>query len=44
MVGLVGDGIFPTMLLFDPADEEEFKKCKEVANKMARSAIALGGM
>jgi D-lactate dehydrogenase (cytochrome) len=44
MVGHVGDGNFHTMLLFDPADAEEFKKCKEVANKMARSAIALGGM
>jgi len=43
MVGHVGDGNFHTMLLFDPADEQEFKKCKEVANKMARSAIALGG-
>eukprot|EP00092_Neocalanus_flemingeri_P041129 GFUD01044787.1.p1 GENE.GFUD01044787.1~~GFUD01044787.1.p1 ORF type:complete len:538 (+),score=140.16 GFUD01044787.1:31-1614(+) len=43
MVGHVGDGNFHTMLLFDPADPEEFRKCKEVANKMARSAIALGG-
>merc|ERR1712142_71130 len=43
MVGHVGDGNFHTMLLFDPADKEEFKKCKDVANKMARSAIALGG-
>ena len=44
MVGHVGDGNFHTMLLFDPADAEEFRKCKEVANRMARSAIALGGM
>jgi len=43
MVGHVGDGNFHTMLLFDPSDSAEFKKCKEVANRMARSAIALGG-
>jgi len=43
MVGHVGDGNFHTMLLFDPLNPEEFKACKEVANKMARSAISLGG-
>jgi len=43
MVGHVGDGNFHTMLLFDPDNKEEFLACKEVANKMARTAISLGG-
>jgi len=43
MVGHVGDGNFHTMLLFDPADPEEYKRCKEVAERMARQALALGG-
>ena len=29
-----GDGNFHTMLLFDPADPEEYKRCKEVAERM----------
>merc|ERR1711971_523822 len=43
MVGHVGDGNFHTMLLFDPTDPDEYKRCKDVANRMAREAIALGG-
>lgn len=43
MVGHVGDGNFHTMLLFNPESPDEFKKCKEVANRMGRRAIALGG-
>jgi len=43
MVGHVGDGNFHTMLLFDPDSPEQYKRCKEVANNMARRAIALGG-
>jgi len=43
MVGHVGDGNFHTMLLFDPENAEEFKKCKKVATTMSRQAIALGG-
>jgi len=43
MVGHVGDGNFHTMLLFDPSDPDEYKRCKEVADRMGRQAIALGG-
>jgi len=43
MVGHVGDGNFHTMLLFDPENQEEKIKCKDVANRMARKALALGG-
>jgi len=43
MVGHVGDGNFHTMLLFDPENPEEFAACKEVANRMARAAMSLGG-
>jgi len=43
MVGHVGDGNFHTMLLFDPENQEEQAKCKEVANRMARKAISLKG-
>ena len=44
MVGHVGDGNFHTMLLFDPDNVEEKTKCKEVANRMARRALSLGGL
>ena len=43
MVGHVGDGNFHTMLLFDPDNLDEKRKCKEVANRMARRALTLGG-
>lgn len=43
MVGHVGDGNFHTMLLFDPEDGEEKRRCKEVAYRMARKALSLGG-
>merc|ERR1719334_3101808 len=43
IVGHVGDGNFHTMLLFDPEDPEDLSKCKEVANRMARRAMAVGG-
>ena len=36
-----GDGNFHTMLLFDPADPEEYKRCKEVAERMARWTIMI---
>ena len=36
---IAGDGNFHTMLLFDPADPEEYKRCKEVAERMARLTI-----
>ncbi|XP_006819794.1 putative D-lactate dehydrogenase, mitochondrial [Saccoglossus kowalevskii] len=41
--GHVGDGNFHVILLIDPNDEEEFRKAKEVATKIARHAISLGG-
>ena len=43
MVGHVGDGNFHTMLLFDPEDQEEYKRCKDVANRMGLKALTLGG-
>jgi len=43
MVGHVGDGNFHTMLLFDPEDAAERQRCKEVADRMGRRAIKLGG-
>jgi len=41
--GHVGDGNFHSLLLFDPQDEGEFKKCKELSMRMGRRAMALGG-
>ena len=38
---IAGDGNFHTMLLFDPADPEEYKRCKEVAERMARWKIMI---
>ena len=43
IVGHVGDGNFHSMLLFDPDNEEEYRKCKLVADNMARLALQLGG-
>ena len=43
IVGHVGDGNFHSMLLFDPDNEEEYSKCKRVANNMAKLALQLGG-
>ena len=43
IVGHVGDGNFHSMLLFDPDNEEEYSRCKMVANRMAELAISLGG-
>jgi len=43
MFGHVGDGNFHVILLFDPADVEEYKRCKAVANRMAALALELGG-
>ena len=43
IVGHVGDGNFHSCLLFDPNDRQEYEKCKEVANRMARLAISHGG-
>ena len=36
IINMTGDGNFHTMLLFDPADPEEYKRCKEVADRMGR--------
>jgi len=43
IVGHVGDGNFHSMLLFDPDNQEEFAKCKKVADNMAKLALAMGG-
>lgn len=43
VVGHVGDGNFHTMMLFDPANEQEWKTIKEVANKLANRALDLDG-
>ena len=43
MFGHVGDGNFHVILLFDPSDPDDYKRCKEVAYRMATRAIDLGG-
>ena len=43
IVGHVGDGTFHTLLLIEPGNAEELARAKEVANAMARRAIAVGG-
>ncbi len=43
LVGHVGDGNFHLALLVDPADAEEVGRAKELAEKLARRAIALDG-
>ena len=43
IVGHVGDGNFHTLLLIEPDNPEELARAKEVANAMARRAIAVGG-
>ncbi len=41
--GHVGDGNFHVILLFNPEDHEEYKRCKEVAFRMASLSLELGG-
>ncbi|MDO5642433.1 MAG: FAD-linked oxidase C-terminal domain-containing protein [Paracoccus sp. (in: a-proteobacteria)] len=43
IVGHVGDGNFHTLLLIEPDNPEELARAKDVANAMARRAIAVGG-
>lgn len=43
LVGHVGDGNFHLALLVDPADPEEVGRAKELAETLARRAIALEG-
>ena len=43
IVGHVGDGNFHTLLLIEPGNAEELARAKQVANAMARRAIAVGG-
>jgi D-lactate dehydrogenase (cytochrome) len=43
LVGHVGDGNFHLALLVDPADPEEVGRAKDLAEKLARRAIALDG-
>ena len=43
IVGHAGDGNFHSMLMFDPNNKEEESVCEEVAERMARRALELGG-
>ena len=43
IVGHAGDGNFHSMLMFDPNNKEEERICEEVAERMARRALELGG-
>ena len=43
IVGHAGDGNFHSMLMFDPNNKEEEAVCEEVAERMARRALELGG-
>ena len=43
LLGHVGDGNFHAILLFDPKNEEEYRKCKQVSHRMANKAIEMGG-
>ncbi|WP_417807969.1 FAD-binding oxidoreductase [Thioclava sp.] len=43
MVGHVGDGNFHSVMLLDPNDKDEFKRAKDVAGKMAKRALEMGG-
>ncbi len=43
MFGHVGDGNFHVILLFNPEDRDDYKRCKEVAFRMATRSLELGG-
>ena len=43
IVGHVGDGNFHVCFVLDPDDEAEFARVQELAEQIARRAIALGG-
>lgn len=43
IVGHVGDGNFHLVLLYDEADEAEFKACKDLVERLNHRAIAMGG-
>jgi len=43
LFGHVGDGNFHSLLLFDPANPEEYGRCKDLSMRMGRRAMALGG-
>jgi len=43
MLGHVGDGNFHTMILVDPADEQERAEAKRLNSRMVDRALALGG-
>jgi len=42
-VGHAGDGNFHASLMFDPMDARESEACHEVAERMARQALKVGG-
>jgi len=41
--GHVGDGNFHAVLLFDPNNPDEYKRCKEVSYRMGYNAMEMGG-
>ena len=43
MLGHVGDGNFHTMILVDPASDEEHREAKRLNNRVVDRALALGG-
>jgi len=43
IVGHAGDGNFHASLMFDPMDARESEACHEVAERMARQALEVGG-
>jgi len=43
LLGHVGDGNFHSCLLVDPGDEAQLQTAKDLANRMAERALAMGG-
>jgi D-lactate dehydrogenase (cytochrome) len=43
IVGHVGDGNFHILLVCDPDNDEEFSRAKQLANRTAERALAMGG-
>ena len=41
--GHVGDGNFHAVLLFDPNNPDEYKRCKEISYRMGYNAMEMGG-
>lgn len=43
ILGHVGDGNFHSILMFDPANQEEFHNAKAAAERMVERSLAMGG-